>query len=140
VRALLESGRLHILPRQERDIIPAFMAMADVLVSSRSYGENVPLKIFDYMASGKPIVATDIKAHRALLDADCAVLVDVSVQGLAAGISRALDDPGWAARLGERARQHSGRGAGGESFEQLVASVYGRVCDLPAADTASTAA
>ena len=140
VRALVESGRLHILPRQERNLIPSFMAMADVLVSSRSYGENVPLKIFDYMASGRPIVATDIKAHRALLDADCAVLVDVSAQGLAAGIRRVLDDPGWAARLGERARQHSGRGAGSESFEQLVASVYGRVCDLPAAGAASAPA
>jgi glycosyltransferase involved in cell wall biosynthesis len=107
--------------------------MADVLVSSRSYGDNVPLKIFDYMAAGKPIVATDIKAHRSLLDAESAVLVPVSAQGLADGITRVLDDPPFAAALAERARLRSGRGFGGQSFERLVAAVYERVCGLPAA-------
>jgi glycosyltransferase involved in cell wall biosynthesis len=131
VRALMESGRLHILPRQDRRLIPSFMAMADVLVSSRAYGDNVPLKIFDYMAAGKPIVATDIKAHRALLDPDCAVLVHASGQGLADGICRVLDNPAWAASLGARARQHSGRGTDGESFGRIVASVYDSVCGVP---------
>jgi len=128
VRELVESGRLRILPRQERHTIPSLLAMADVLVSSRSYGDNVPLKIFDYMAAGKPIVATDIKAHRAVLDRDCAVLVEVSGQALADGITRVLADAVLAESLAERALLRSGRGSGGEPFDRLVASVYGRVC------------
>jgi glycosyltransferase involved in cell wall biosynthesis len=102
--------------------------MADVLVSPRSYGDNVPLKIFDYMAAGKPIVATDIKAHRAVLDRDCAVLVDVSGQSLTDGIQRVLADVVLAETLAERALLRSGRGAGGEPFDRLVAAVYERVC------------
>ena len=132
VRRLLDAGRLHILERQERGMIPTYLEMADVLVSSRSYGDNVPLKIFDYMAAGKPIVATDIKAHRSLLDAESALLVPVSARGLADGIVRVLDDPPFAAALAERARLRSGRGFGGQSFERLVAAVYERVCGLPA--------
>jgi glycosyltransferase involved in cell wall biosynthesis len=127
VRELVKTGRLRILPRQDRDTIPSFLAMADVLVSSRAYGDNVPLKIFDYMAAGKPIVATDIKAHRAMLDSDCAVLVDVSGRSLADGIERVLADAALAATLAERALLRSGRGAGGEPFDRLVASVYARV-------------
>jgi len=130
VRGLIGRGRLRILPRQDRRTIPSFLAMADVLVSSRSYGDNVPLKIFDYMAAGKPIVATDIKAHRAVLDRDCAVLVEVSGQALADGIKRVLADAILAEALAERALLRSGRGAGGEPFDRLVASVYGRVCDV----------
>jgi len=128
VRELVEDGRLRILPRQDRHTIPSFLAMADVLVSSRSYGDNVPLKIFDYMTAGKPIVATDIKAHRALLDRDCAVLVEVSGRSLADGIQRVLADAVLAETLAERALLRSGRGAGGEPFDRLVSSVYERVC------------
>jgi glycosyltransferase involved in cell wall biosynthesis len=127
VRKLVEDGRLHILPRQARHTIPSFLAMADVLVSSRSYGDNVPLKIFDYMAAGKPIVATDIKAHRAVLDRDCAVLVEVSGQALADGIKRVLADASLAEALAERALLRSGRGVSGESFDRLIASVYARI-------------
>ena len=127
VRELAGKGRLRILPRQDRDTIPSFLAMADVLVSPRSYGDNVPLKIFDYMAAGKPIVATDIKAHRAVLDRDCAVMVNVSGQSLADGIRRVLVDVVLAETLAERALLRSGRGAGGEPFDRLVASVYERV-------------
>jgi glycosyltransferase involved in cell wall biosynthesis len=126
---MAERGRLRILPRQDRHTIPSLLAMADVLVSSRSYGDNVPLKIFDYMAAGKPIVATDIKAHRAVLDRDCAVLVEVSGPSLADGIKRVLADAGLAEALAERALLRSGRGAEGEPFDRLVASVYERVCD-----------
>jgi glycosyltransferase involved in cell wall biosynthesis len=129
VRELTEAGRLRILPRQDRHTIPSFLAMADVLVSPRSYGDNVPLKVFDYMAAGKPIVATDIKAHRAVLDRDCAVLVAVTGQSIADGIVRVLSDVVLAETLAERALLDSGRGAGGEPFDRLVASVYGRVCD-----------
>jgi len=128
VRGLVDQGRLRILPRQDRHTIPSFLAMADVLVSPRSYGDNVPLKIFDYMAAGKPIVATDIKAHRAVLDRDCAVLVEVSGPSLTDGIQRVLADAGLAESLAERALLRSGRGAGGEPFDRLVASVYERVC------------
>ena len=102
--------------------------MADVLVSPRSYGDNVPLKVFDYMAAGKPIVATDIKAHRAVLDRDCAVLVAVAGPSLADGINRVLEDAGLAETLAERALLRSGRAGGGETFDRVLASVYGRVC------------
>jgi glycosyltransferase involved in cell wall biosynthesis len=127
-RAMVEARRLWILPRQDRSRIPSFLAMADVLVSSRAYGDNVPLKIFDYLAAGKPIVATDLKAHRALLDEDCAILVGNSGTALAAGINRLLRDDGLARSLAERALLRSGRGAGSEPFDRLVESVYARVC------------
>ena len=38
--------------------MPAYFAPADCLISLRPSNHNLPLKIFDYMAAGKPIVAT----------------------------------------------------------------------------------
>ena len=44
------------------------MQLCDVLVSPRISGTNTPMKIYTYMASGKPIVATNIPAHNLLKD------------------------------------------------------------------------
>ena len=42
--------------------IPEYLDAADVLVSPRSHGTNTPLKIYQYLRSGRPIVATRL-AH-----------------------------------------------------------------------------
>ena len=47
--------------------IPAFLLAADVLVSPRSRGTNTPLKIYQYLRSGKPIVATRLLTHTQVL-------------------------------------------------------------------------
>ena len=66
--SLLHTGVLRIIDRQPRHEISSYFSMADVLVSPRSHGGNLPLKVFDYLAAGRPIVATDIPTHRAVLN------------------------------------------------------------------------
>jgi glycosyltransferase involved in cell wall biosynthesis len=58
------------------------------------------------MASGRPIVASDLPALREVLRADeNAVLVEAGrADALAAGVSRVLGDPELAARLAGQAR------------------------------------
>jgi glycosyltransferase involved in cell wall biosynthesis len=84
--------------------IPAYLLAADVLVSPRSRGTNTPLKIYQYLRSGKPIVATRLLTHTQVLSDDTAVLTGTAPADLAAGILRVLDDPAAAAVIGERAR------------------------------------
>jgi glycosyltransferase involved in cell wall biosynthesis len=87
------------------DTMPEYMGLAEVLVSPRLEPYITPLKIFSYMASGRPIVATDLPTHTQVLDAEAAILVPPTPGGLAEGILRALEDPAGAAALGRRARQ-----------------------------------
>ena len=47
----------------------SLVAAADVLVSPRIKGVNTPMKIYAYLNSGKPILATDIESHSQVLDA-----------------------------------------------------------------------
>jgi glycosyltransferase involved in cell wall biosynthesis len=84
--------------------IPAFLLAADVLVSPRSRGTNTPLKIYQYLRSGKPIVATRLLTHTQVLSDDTAILTGASPRELADGILRALNDPALAAGIGRRAR------------------------------------
>jgi glycosyltransferase involved in cell wall biosynthesis len=73
-------------------MVPACLMAADVLVSPRQRGRNTPLKIFSYLRSGRPIVATDIASHTQVLDEHSCVLVPPNVFGLAEGIRSVLDD------------------------------------------------
>ena len=88
------------------------LARAHVLVlpNSRTHISErytSPLKLFEYMAAGRPIVASDLSALREVLrHDDNAVLVDPdSSQALADGIARVLADPALADRVARRAHQ-----------------------------------
>ncbi len=85
--------------------IPRYLAVADVLVSPRTLGTNTPLKIYAYLRSGKPIVATDLWTHTQVLTPEVAVLTPPTVEGIAAGVERVLGDPALAACLGEAGRR-----------------------------------
>jgi glycosyltransferase involved in cell wall biosynthesis len=85
--------------------IPAFLLAADALVSPRSRGTNTPLKIYQYLRSGKPIVATRLLTHTQVLSDDTAILTEATPQGFADGILAALTDGGRAASVGQRARE-----------------------------------
>lgn len=94
---------VRIVPRQPRERIPTFLAMADVLVSPRTAGGNLPLKIFDYLSVGKPIVATDIATHRTLLDETNALLAPPRAEAFGAAVVKVLRDRALAERLGQGA-------------------------------------
>jgi glycosyltransferase involved in cell wall biosynthesis len=85
--------------------IPAYLDAADVLVSPRSTGTNTPLKIYQYLRSGCPIVATRLLTHTQVLDDSVSFLTAPTAEGFANGILAALADPLKARAVGTRARQ-----------------------------------
>jgi len=84
--------------------IPAYLDAATVLVSPRRSGTNTPLKIYQYLRSGRPIVATRLLTHTQVLDDQIAVLTEPTPDGFAGGILSILQDPDRGAGIGARAR------------------------------------
>ena len=84
--------------------IPAFLDAADVLVSPRSLGTNTPLKIYQYLRSGRPIVATRLLTHTQVLDDEVAFLTEPTPTAFGAGVLAAIADPERARAVGARAR------------------------------------
>jgi glycosyltransferase involved in cell wall biosynthesis len=110
-----------------------YMGMAEALVSPRLEPYTTPLKLFSYMASGRPIVATDLPTHTQILDETMAILVPPTAAGLSAGLLRALDDPAAAAVLGERARLRVRRHSFA-AFKRRLLRAYGTIlarCENP---------
>ena len=85
--------------------IPAFLDAADILVSPRSLGTNTPLKIYQYLRSGRAIVATRLLTHTQVLDDEVAFLTEATPEAFGDGILAALADPDRARAVGGRARQ-----------------------------------
>lgn len=88
---------VQILGKKPYDRMPIYMKAADVLVlpnsattdTSRLY--TSPLKLFEYMASGRVIVASDLPSIREVLNEQNAVLVPPDdPKRLAGGIKRVL--------------------------------------------------
>ena len=76
-----------------------------MLVSPRSRGTNTPLKIYQYLRSGKAIVATRLLTHTQVLSDDTAILTGTSPAELAKGLLTALTDRTRAEAIGRRARE-----------------------------------
>jgi glycosyltransferase involved in cell wall biosynthesis/SAM-dependent methyltransferase len=85
--------------------IPRYLLACDVLVSPRSRGTNTPLKIYQYLRSGKPIVATRLLTHTQVLSDDTAILTGTSPREFGDGVLAALTDSGRAESVGKRARE-----------------------------------
>lgn len=81
--------------------MPKYMLLADVLVSPRSKGTNTPLKLYTYLHSGKPILATKIYSQTQVLSPETALLVPPTVEGLAQGALELLLNPQLAKTLGK---------------------------------------
>lgn len=79
----------------------AFMAMSSCLVSPRITGKNTPLKIYSYMESKKPIIATDIYSHTQVFNHNNAVLRAPDAESYADGILWAVNNPNDSALIGE---------------------------------------
>lgn len=60
--------RVYLFSQQPLDKMPAFLSLADIVVSPRLMGTNIPFKIYPYIKMGKPIIATDIPAHSLVLE------------------------------------------------------------------------
>ncbi len=81
-----------------------YTAMSQVLVSPRLHGTNTPLKIYEQLASGKPLVATRIWSHTQVLNDSVCIMVDPEPESIARGLLRALADPEHAHLVASRAR------------------------------------
>jgi glycosyltransferase involved in cell wall biosynthesis len=118
---------VRVLERQPREAIPRFMALADVVVSPRVYGENLPIKVLEYLAAGRAIVATAIPAHRTLLDDDRALLVEPTADALAAGISSLLLDDERRGDFERKAREYAEKHLDWLGFVHSVGEIFSKL-------------
>ena len=107
--------------------IPGFVQAADLLVSPRIRGTNTPLKIYSYLRSGKPIVATNLLTHTQVLTPEIAKLVDPEARSFAEAMLQLIAQPAERARLAAAAQAVAREKYSRESYLRRTAQAYARM-------------
>jgi len=110
--------------KEPMEKIPAYMALTDILVSPRCKGTNTPFKIFTYLQSGKPIVATNLPAHTQVLNEKISVLVEPTPKGIAGGIISLLKDEELKDKIGRKGKIFVEENYSYKKFVKKVKEVY----------------
>lgn len=111
-----------------QSVLPRYLLAADILLmpyttrfSAHSFEYTSPMKMFEYLATGRPMVATDFPIlHEVLEHGRNALFVPPdSGEALAQGVRKLLDDPTLAREIGAAARADAQR----YSWEARAAAV-----------------
>jgi glycosyltransferase involved in cell wall biosynthesis len=105
---LLESD-YKIVTHVPQDVAMRYLSVADVLVmnypSLPHYARFMsPLKLFEYMASGNPIISSDLPSIREVLNENNSLLVSPDdPAALSRGIEQVVNNPSLAAKIAQQA-------------------------------------
>lgn len=122
-----------VVGHRPHDEIPSWLKAADVLVLPDSakndplkYGAS-PLKMFEYMASKKPIVASNLPSITEILNKDNAILVAPdNPESLAEGIKEALQNSQLSDKISERAFQDVQNYTWAKRAQKILNFIYDR--------------
>ncbi|MEE4310672.1 MAG: glycosyltransferase family 4 protein [candidate division KSB1 bacterium] len=106
------------------DEVPGYLEAADILVTPRIEGNNTPLKIYEYLRSGKPIVATRHITHTQVLSDDVAVLTDIDSASFANGLMNILKDDSQRKKIAGNARRLADEKYSYEVYVEKTRSIY----------------
>jgi len=102
-------------------------ARADILISPRIKGTNTPMKIYSYLQSGKPILATDLPTHTQALDRSVAMLAEPVPEKFAAAMLELLKNPSMGRQLAQRAFELAGEKYSFRAFCEKAGQIYGKI-------------
>jgi glycosyltransferase involved in cell wall biosynthesis len=113
----------------ERELLASDVGVL-LLHPTPKYSEGaVPIKLFEYMAAGLPIVSSDLSTTRSVIgEADCGVLVDpLDVSSIRSAIEALLGDPLQSREMGARGRAYVRKHCLWSSQVPALIEVYGVV-------------
>ena len=101
-----------------------YLGQATVLVSPRTQGTNTPMKVYSYLDSGRPLLATRLPTHTQVLDDEVACLVAPEPEDFARGLVLLLTSEPLCQRLAENARRLSRSEFSPAAFEAKLLRFY----------------
>jgi 1,2-diacylglycerol 3-alpha-glucosyltransferase len=115
------------LPADDFDAVRDLFAAADVAVCPRQACLGFPIKLLNYMAAGKAIVASAGSALGLRHLQDGWVVANGDVAGMATAIGTLLDDRDLARRLGQSARARARSTYTWDRAVDAIEEIYGRI-------------
>ncbi|BEQ14375.1 glycosyltransferase family 4 protein [Desulfoferula mesophila] len=122
--ALNLSGLTHFLGPRPQSQLAYFLEQADILVSPRIQGENTPMKIYSYLDSGRPLVATRLPTHTQVLDDGISLLVEPNAEAMSRGFNQLLEHPEQGQTLALAAKERVDSQYSLEAYRRKLSDFY----------------
>ncbi len=107
----------------------AYLKRATALVSPRIFGENTPMKVYSYLDSGRPVLATRLPTHTQVLTDDVALLVEPEPEPMGRALAELLRDRDLQERLAAAARDLTRREFTPQAFEGKLLRFYDSIAE-----------
>lgn len=131
---LCEQGRVVFVGPVPIDSLGAVLGYADILVSPRTQGNNTPMKVYSYLQSGKPVLATRLSTHTQVMNDEVSVLVKPDAQSMAEGMRQLIGSPQVREQIGSAGRTYVEREFSEQRFRQRLSDFYNTLSDLDRSD------
>ncbi len=116
--------KTHFLGPKPFDQLEDYLAEADILACPRIRGINTPMKIFPYLHSGRPVLATDLYTHNQRLSQHEAYLAPADPHGFAQGIVALAENEELMQQLGQNGMAFIEREHTYEAHQQRLNQAY----------------
>ncbi|MBI5405869.1 glycosyltransferase [Candidatus Kaiserbacteria bacterium] len=130
--ALGVAAQVRFVGFMPQSLLAQYQCAADILLmpfpDMPHYRNNMsPVKMFEYMASGRPIIATDLPTIREVLNEENAVLIPPGdSDALACTVHTLLNDPTLGERLAQRAKKDVSRYEWSERSRRILDFIQDR--------------
>lgn len=118
------SEHVHFVGPRPLEDLGGYLRQADILVSPRVQGTNTPMKIYSYLDSGRPVVATRKRTHTQVLDDDIAMLADSTPDAMADAICTLIRNDERREKLAAQARQRVAEEYSPDAFRRKLTGFY----------------
>lgn len=112
---------LGTIPPEE---VPNLLRASDILLSTRLSGRNTPLKLLDYLKSGRAVAATDTAANRLILSDETARFAAPDPDAFARSVADLAADADLRERLGRAGQALAQRDYGFEALRRGLSACY----------------
>jgi len=121
------ANNIHLVGPKPVSKLAHYLKQADILVSPRTMGNNTPMKIYSYLHSGVPTVATDLPTHTQVMDRSVAELAAPNNKDYSAALKRLIENPERRRQLGKAAFDLAEEKYTFEVFSRELNGLYDRV-------------
>lgn len=118
------SHQVHFIGSRPISQLKHYLDQADIVVSSRTQGNNTPMKIYSYLDSGKALLATNLDTHTQVLNDQIALLAEPEIAAFAAGMIQLITNSSLRTSLGQAAQTYITQGHTYETFSRQLNSLY----------------
>ena len=127
-----ELGNAALLGSKPFERIPAFLKAADILIAPFVWTKKQggfwwsPLKLYEYLAAGKPIVSTSFKEVRAIVDGACLLAKPDDLNDFTLKLNRLVKDKNLRNKLGKKGLMLAKKNSWKEKASETI-KVYEKV-------------